>query len=124
MNQENNMFVHNDNSNVSGHIEFVSYTGGFPNLCSGTLTLKIDGEEVRFGHDYLRGNYNSDGNYDSFWVSGGGFGFTNDWSDSYVYGGKWIICEDDLPKKYQQYTKEIDEVFNNNVPYGCCGGCL
>jgi hypothetical protein len=53
-----------------------------------------------------------------------GFGFTNDWSDSYVYGGKWIICEDDLPKKYQQYTKEIDEVFNNNVPYGCCGGCL
>ena len=30
-------------------VEFVSYTGEFPNLCRGVLTLRIDGEEVRFG---------------------------------------------------------------------------
>ena len=34
-------------------VEFVSYTGTYPNLCSGVLTLRIDGEEVRFGHDYF-----------------------------------------------------------------------
>ena len=32
------------------NVEFVSYTGGWPNLCSGVLTLKIHGEEHRFGY--------------------------------------------------------------------------
>lgn len=29
-------------------VEFVSYDGDFPNLCSGTLVLRIDGEKVTF----------------------------------------------------------------------------
>ena len=33
------------------HVEFVNYTGSFPNLCRGVLTLNIDGEIVKFGHD-------------------------------------------------------------------------
>lgn len=28
-------------------VEFVSYTGEYPNLCSGILTVKIDGEIVK-----------------------------------------------------------------------------
>jgi hypothetical protein len=31
------------------NIEFVSYNGKYPNLCSGKLTVKIDGKEVSFG---------------------------------------------------------------------------
>ena len=116
------MLVHNEDT--GRYVEFISYTGNYPNLCSGVLTLNINGEEVRFGHDYLKGHYNSDGNYDSFWASGGECGFTNGWSDSYVDDGRWKIYKDDLPEKYQQYAEEIDEVFNDNVPYGCCGGCL
>lgn len=40
----------NKNNEHSQNVEFVSYTGKFPNLCSGVLTLRIDGENVKFGH--------------------------------------------------------------------------
>ena len=56
-------------------VEFVSYTGEYPNLCRGVLTLCIDGEEVRFGHDYgVFESWKTDGNYDKFWVTGGAEG--------------------------------------------------
>lgn len=34
----------------SGHIKFISYTGKYPNLCSGVLTLEIDGRIIKFGN--------------------------------------------------------------------------
>ena len=37
-------------------IEFVSYTGKYPCLCMGTLTLKIDGKEMSF-----KGGFHSGG---------------------------------------------------------------
>lgn len=104
-------------------VEFVSYTGEYPNLCSGVLTLNIDGTEVKFGWDYQRPkectNY-----YTPFWHSGGDWGFYNDWSESYVSHHEWIVDKDELPAKYKKYINEIAEVFNANVPHGCCGGCL
>lgn len=30
-------------------IEFVSYDGEYPNLCSGVFTVKLDGVETSFG---------------------------------------------------------------------------
>ena len=27
------------------HVKFISYTGKYPNLCSGIITLEIDGEK-------------------------------------------------------------------------------
>lgn len=103
------------------HVEFVSYTGRFPNLCSGILTLKIDGKTVTFG----TGHYGTDKetDYSQFWESGGSVSFSDDYSDCCVNGGKWIIRKDDLPDVYKHYAEEIDEVFNENVPHGCCGGC-
>ena len=38
-------------NNDEKHIEFISYTGKYPALCYGVLTLKIDNEEVAFGFD-------------------------------------------------------------------------
>jgi len=38
--------------------------------------------------------------------------------------GEWQINVSKLPEEIKQYAQEIDEVFNENVPYGCCGGCL
>lgn len=32
------------------HVKFVNYTGRYPNLCNGILTLEIDGKEEVFGY--------------------------------------------------------------------------
>lgn len=36
----------NRNNNETKHVNFVSYTGSWPNLCSGVLTLEIDGKKL------------------------------------------------------------------------------
>lgn len=69
----------------NNHVKFVSYTGNYPNLCRGDLTLEIDGE---------------------------------------IGTGEWEIDVDRLPEKFRRYAREIGQVFNENVEYGCCGGCI
>ena len=113
----------NENTNIDNHVKFVEYTGEYPNLCRGILTLIIDKEIVNFGHNY-RSNWETDGNYDSFWISGGGCGFNDNYTRSYTKEGEWVIDVAKLPEKYQKYAREIDEVFNDNVEWGCCGGCI
>lgn len=108
--------------NLKSCVEFISYTGKYPNLCRGVLTLKIDNEVVKFGHelknyDWKNSKYN-DSNYNDFWSSGGGININ--WCP---YQDEWIINVEDIPEKYRKYAIEIDHVFNENVPHGCCGGC-
>lgn len=110
----------NNTGNESEHVKFVSYSGKYPNLCSGILILDIDGKEVKFGNSYL----SKEKIYDSFWTSGGSCGFRNGYSESYVNHGEWEINVDMIPDEYKKYASEIDDVFNSNVPNGCCGGCL
>lgn len=50
--------------------------------------------------------------------------FNNDYTEHYITENEWIVNVDDLPDEYKKYAEEIDNVFNENVPYGCCGGCL
>lgn len=107
------MVINNYNDlNFNEHVKFVAYTGVWPNLCFGTLTLEIDGKEVVFG-------YGSMAQYRPFWSSGGGMA-----PDYDIYSGEWIIDAERIPDKYRQYAEEINSVFNNNVPQGCCGGCI
>lgn len=108
--------------NLKSCVEFISYTGKYPSLCRGILTLKIDGEVVKFGHklkdyDWENNKYN-DSNYNDFWSSGGGI---RNWCP---YQDEWVINVEDIPEKYRKYAAEIDYVFNENVPHGCCGGCV
>lgn len=105
-------------------VKFVSYTGRYPNLCSGVLTLEINGKEYKFGHNYMNPNWKTEKNFPTFWHSGGSCGFSYDYSDEYTNYGEWEIDVDELPEELKPYAAEIDEVFNNNVPNGCCGGCL
>ena len=31
---------------------------------------------------------------------------------------------EEVPDKYKKYIVDIDYVFNANVEFGCCGGCI
>ena len=87
-------------------VKFVNYTGECPNLCSGVLTLEIDNKIVEFPKYCMH--------------SGGSVWFDEDWNE-HIEEGDWSI---DIPQEYLQYKEEILEVVNENVPKGCCGGCL
>lgn len=111
------MLINSNKESTTEHVKFISYTGRYPNLCSGDLTLEIDGEKVIFGNGYDIKMYKRKGVYPIFWYSGG---YIRNYE---AYKGEWQIDVDEIPEKYRKYASEIDEVFNANVPYGCCGGC-
>lgn len=117
------MLINKPESFCPNHVEFISYTGEYPTRCCGVLTLKIDGKEVQFGHN-PSDNYEVDGNFDFFWSSGGCCGYYNNYTDTFFRKAEWEIDYNAIPDKYKKYADEIDRVFNNNVAWGCCGGCL
>lgn len=87
-------------------VTFVSYDGRFPNLCSGTLVLRIDGEVVTFPKYCME--------------SGGGVWFDSSW-DEHVEFGPWYV---NVPEEYAHLKREIEECVNENISEGCCGGCV
>lgn len=105
------MLINRTDETRSNHVKFIYYTGRYPNLCGGILTLKIDGKIVKFG-------YGAD--YPPFWESGGYI----ESNYSGAVSGEWLIDVSRLKEEYQKYAAEIDDVFNDNVPFGCCGGCI
>lgn len=93
-------------------IKFISYDGKYPNLCNGILTLEIDGKTVTFGS-------NNGCDYDRFWISGGCCG------TKYIETDEWQFDDDKyFPDKYLSHYEEIKKLFNDNVEFGCCGGCM
>lgn len=104
------------NQGAPQHVKFISYTGKWPSLCRGILTLRIDGVEHRFGY--------SCGQHEPFWTSGGECWFTGNYEDAHVSEGPWQIDVSRLLEELKPFATEIDEVFNSNVPHGCCGGCI
>ena len=86
--------------------EFVSYDGAFPNLCGGTLVLRIDGEEVEFPKCCM--------------YSGGSVWFDDEWNE-HVGIGEWSV---NVPEKYANLKDEIERCVNEHVEWGCCGGCV
>lgn len=107
------------NNTEQKHVKFVSYTGRYPILCSGILTLEIDGVEYTFGGRWKKPKPD----FDSFWLSGGHVRADENWNFD-VSTGEWGINLEYLPEQFHKYAAEIDEVFNENVEYGCCGGCI
>lgn len=131
------MLVNKKSSNTF-RVKFISYTGEYPNLCSGVLTLEIDGTQYKFGHDYHYSHYHEDvkawvqededpehPNFEKFWTSGGSVtGGAPDW-DFHVHHAEWEIDVEELPEQFWDVAAEIDAVMNSGViPEGCCGGCV
>lgn len=96
---------------MSRRVEFVSYNGEFPNLCSGLLVVKIDGKEVKFGGC----------NHKRFWRSGGSVKSDDNWN-MWTEQGEWELGR--IEDEFKDVAEELIRVFNENVEHGCCGGCI
>ena len=93
---------------LMGALEFVSYNGKYPNLCSGTLVIKARGRTWEFDMHSLS--------------SGGSVSFDSEWNEE-VSSGEWSIS--DFPKEFPEDLKEEAVLLvNDNVRKGCCGGCV
>lgn len=103
-------------------IEFVSYIKSKPRLCEGNLTLKIDGENKTFGY-----GHKGKTDYIAFWRTGG-HAIWNPFTSNHesIEKAPWIedeIFAKKLPEELYKHIDELLKVFNENVPYGCCGDC-
>ena len=89
-------------------LKFVSYDGGYPNMCAGVLVLSVDGEDVEFPSHSLS--------------SGGSVWFDDDWSE-HIDQGPWSINR--WPQEFPvELRSQAVKLVNKNVPFGCCGGCV
>lgn len=115
------------------NIKFISYTGKYPNLCSGVLAVEINGKEYKFGHestdyDFEKQCYIND-NFESFWITGGCIRKSKDWDmraehAPWEVNGYWKEVDNDRPQWIIDILPKLLELFNKNVPHGCCGGCI
>jgi len=86
----------------------VLYDGEYPNLCSGKLVVSIDGHRWEFPDFCLS--------------SGGNVWFDSEW-DSHVEYGPWEIRE--YPKGFPEDLKAVVlQAVKDEIPWGCCGGCI
>ena len=128
-------------------IEFVSYDGKFPTLCESLLVVRIDARLYAFSP------YQNESMYRSFWNrldrmgvleddsitkvsgfylrSGGYIDWGEDGENPKIVKGKWII--DDKAMKLEngerfilsgEQKSELEKVINQNIEFGCCGGCI
>lgn len=86
-------------------VKFISYNGKYPCLCVGTLVLEIEGERVELKNV----------------LSSGGTCFIDNDYNEIIEKDTWSV---NVPDEYRQHKEEITDLVNENVPFGCCGGCL
>lgn len=85
----------------------IEYDGKRPNLCSGNLTVIIDGVKWEFSNYCLS--------------SGGSVNWRR--RNSKIKHGKWSIRN--WPEGFPSDMKEeVLNVINEKIPASCCGGCL
>lgn len=94
-------------------LSFISYESSPFCLCMGTLTFKLGNAKFSIGGG------------DIFWASGGSYHYAIDEDDEdEVVEGPWLFNWDVAPSWIAAIQDEFEEMFNSNVPWGCCGGCI
>lgn len=93
---------------MTSRLKFISYNGRYPNLCSGTLVISLD--DIEYSMRYCM-------------CSGGSVWF-DDEGDEHVDSGEWKIIEGELPEPLKPFVKDIEQLVNEHVEHGCCGGCI
>jgi len=93
---------------LMGDVKFVSYDGKYPNLCSGTLVIRLGSREWKIHR----------------LTSGGGVWFDKQGNEQ-VDEGDWSIEDQNFPEGFPESLKEkVLKVVNESVDHGCCGGCI
>lgn len=123
-------------------IEFISYDGTYPNLCRGLLLVSIDGIKYAFcpyiDHFWEEKNRGLILEEDSIikvfgfhMISGGSCPYNDETEDYEVESGEWDIDVDCLEYENgvrfvlsDRQKQELKDCVNENVEYGCCGGCI
>ena len=86
----------------------IEYDGDYPNLCSGQLVVYIEDKQWVFPSHCLS--------------SGGNVWFDDDWCE-HVESGEWCISE--WPEEFPEDLKPlVEQLVNDEIPFGCCGGCV
>ena len=86
----------------------IKYNGEYPCLCMGHLEVWINDVYYDFGEYCL--------------TSGGSVTFNDEWKEE-VEDGCWSINE--YPKDFpEEYKDELLNRINEEIPHGCCGGCV
>ena len=111
-------------------LEFVEYSGRYPNLCSGRLFVRINGFLVSFGREWY-GSKTDDTdvpNYPSFWHSSGSAG-VDDNGEEFCTEGDWhldtiTLKKSSYPERIFKLLPRLIKLMNKHVKHGCCGGCI
>lgn len=89
----------------------IQYDGIYPCLCMGHLIIWINGKEWDFGKDVLS--------------SGGDIYYDEGLEDYEITTGEWRIYDDCWPVEFpENYKEPVLSAINEEIPYGCCGGCI
>lgn len=86
----------------------IEYDGAYPNLCSGQLFVTINGKRWTFTRYCL--------------ASGGSVSFDSNWSEQ-IGTGPWTVSK--WPEGFPEDQKvAVVDAINEEIPWGCCGGCV
>lgn len=86
----------------------IIYDGKYPCLCGGNLQVQVEETLWDFGKWAI--------------ISQGWIQQTAD-NDYITIEGDWIVIS--WPDNFPQELKPlVEEAINNQIPHGCCGGCI
>lgn len=102
------------------HVKFLSYDGAYPNLCTGMLRFSLNGKEYCAK---------------SALISGGSCSFSSKTWEPTIAKGPWEInaswsitikeIQQSLSEEdFEDFLNQLTDAVNENVPFGCCGGCI
>jgi hypothetical protein len=85
----------------------IKYDGRYPTLCFGHLEVWIDDTYYDFGYNSL--------------ISGGDVLYDN--GEYWETTGPWSISQ--YPENFPaNKVSKLLQVINDELPWGCCGGCI
>ena len=87
----------------------IDYNGAYPSLCSGHLKITIDGKLWDFGE---------------YCLMSGGSAYIGADGREVIEEGDWSVNFPDNFPPDEKLRSEVLKAINEQIPHGCCGGCI